>query len=260
MTRCTILDRLNRVLVLGLSVFACVSCYNQTNDFKYDSTFWHCFSPRFCDYINLKNSYMTPDSVMVSGKTVSSVKADMYLLSMDVTSYTPEMVPELHLSHPGYLCDYLCCGADKEIENAILKNFESLFLSDSKVPKGHSDIYFEYRKEVCKSIRITSDEPLFGKEPGADLSSHFEFFDWWWFDTPSNFIIDSEKNLIGRLSRHLTIEEYLSYNPLMFPNATLRLKDIPQEAPVTVSFSVEIELEKDKVLSSTAPAITLTLE
>ncbi len=119
---------------------------------------------------------------------------------------------------------------------------------------GNYPNHIEYRKEFCKSLSLAADKDLFGRKAGEDLSDKFEFFPAGGFNY-LHFLFDNR--LIGTIPKGMTIEEYLSYGPVMFAIELFHFKEIPAEAPIDVEFTVNIELTNGKKLSDSY-SITLS--
>ena len=132
------------------------------------------------------------------------------------------------------------------IEDQI-RRYYTLFLRRNE--GGGNVITVDYRMEKCLDIRITSPVTLFGETPGSDISGHFTFLsseDW------TDFIITDDDRLIGTIPTGMTIREYLSKSPLVFPKALLSVDSTPDGAPSETTLSITVTLE-DRVLSAEVP-------
>lgn len=113
-----------------------------------------------------------------------------------------------------------------------------------------------YTDEVCTSIQITSSERLFGLDPGSDLSRYFSVTG---NGVPDELIIssdkDSPKQLIGPFPIiGMTLEEYLSYSPLIAPSMLLFSEPLVVEHLIenNTQFTVTFSFLSGKQLTSTS--------
>ena len=121
----------------------------------------------------------------------------------------------------------------------------------------------ELRKDKCISLEIRSNNNIFGRKAGEDLSDKFEmvlgtyYYGNERFDYTKNFpmwgkIFDKEMNeLMFPFSHPRTINDYLALQPTIFPFMLFHLKEIPEELPIETDFSFEIGLSNGKILKDT---------
>lgn len=174
-----------------------------------------------------------------SPKIIDTTCADLHIY---VTSSLREQ--------PGYSTpQYYSIDGDKAIE-IQLANFldpnNDKYIGDVPIP-------VEYRTETCNSIRIT----MYDKNGSfiSDITAKARFF---YVNDPSdlseigqNIIINSEKNLLGKIKIGTTIKEYLSYDPFVFAEAHFIFDGIDQECFSNGNYAkVEIELGNGVILTS----------
>lgn len=112
----------------------------------------------------------------------------------------------------------------------------------------------EYRTEACKAITINSSSPMFGMDSDCDVTDRFRL--------SSEFMIypvfSSENyRMLGRIEEGMTIDEYLALKPFVNANLLFQLSEIPENLPLSTSFTVDIELADGRHISSTTPAVTI---
>ena len=111
---------------------------------------------------------------------------------------------------------------DKQMEEEITRYLNSFF--PWYQPFGYP-IDIEYRMEICSSISITSDDFIGNVPPGDELSGLFVFY----VNDPSlkdhAFILSGQKKeWVGMIEDGMALDQYLSYEPFIFPYAGLRFK------------------------------------
>ena len=112
----------------------------------------------------------------------------------------------------------------------------------------------EYRTEACKAITIKSSSPMFGMDSDCDVTDRFRL--------SSEFMIypvfSSENHrMLGSVEEGMTIDEYLALKPFVNANLLFQLSEIPENLPLSTSFTVDIELADGKHITSTTPAVTI---
>lgn len=227
------------------------------------------FMPRECKYLLVNNGYIKPLSaeqielakklglsmegmfLKVSEDLPSDFTAAEFCLLLDVTSYTLEMLKDANLDNTKFLT-----SPDYDMENIMDEEMRRSSRKTRSIASAAPMMavdFIEYRKEELKSLKISSTSKLFGLEPGADLTSHFEI----WGDASNPFLFDYSKKYLGKLERHMSIRDYLALRPIVSPSLILHIKDTPPEMPLDAEFIVEIELTGGKVLrGSTSIALT----
>ncbi len=220
-----------KILVFCVLLLLC-SCNGIWNENEPRNSLGIVFCPRECETVHLDGYHKISNFSYLWQLSATEIVADSLFLFVEVTS-------------PDGLTT-----SDKYMEDQITRWFIQSYGKIGNYPEK-----IEYRQEFCKSLTLVADKTLFGREAGQDLSDKFEFYD----DAGRaglDFLFDGEKKLVGLIREGMSIEEYLSYEPVMFAMEYLRLKEIPEEAPVNVEFTVNIELSDGKRLSDTY-AITL---
>ena len=116
--------------------------------------------------------------------------------------------------------------------------------------------YIEYRLEEVKSIKISSNQTLFGRIPGTDLSDKFVF---WGNSSGILPWITNKKEYIGLIPNGATLKEFMESKPLLFAEAFFLLHERPVEinCKPNCSFTVSIELLGGKTLQATTRPIIL---
>lgn len=240
--------RLLRIAFAAAFVIAVSSCEERPDEeLSNGIDFMYC--PRDCEYVHVNAfsesdaaPYVEGDLPLIWGLSDAgrAIPADDLCLRVDVGSYTEEMLEESGLDpHWNFLSTH-----DGQMEDQMTRY---LFLSFTDVYDGTLPVFVEYRKEVCREIEIMADMNLFGRAPGEDLSDKFEFA----LMTDPNFLFSSDKRLIGLIENGMGVEEYLAFEPIVFPTAFFKAKETPAEAPAECTLTVVLELEGGKSLSAT---------
>ncbi len=249
-----------RLILAMLSVCCVVSC---KTDQPAPSGFSWCFMPRDCEYLFVHNGYVKPLSeqaldyaeehgldtrgtyVRITETVPSDFTADKYCLTLDITSYTPEMLKDANNDIFIFLA-----SRDAEMEDIMdeemrreYKSTRSSGMSDaeSSAPRMYIK-YIEYRKEELKSLKITSTSTLFGLAAGTDLTGYFDV----WGDENNAFLFDWNKKFLGKLTEDMSVRDYLALRPIVSPLLILHIRETPQEVPIKAEFIVEMELAGDK--------------
>lgn len=130
---------------------------------------------------------------------------------------------------------------------------EQLLGQRFKIPWGY---YLEYRLEEVNTIIIMSNQYLFGKKPGDDISDKFVFS-----GCASGILpwLTKNKEFKGLIPNGTTISEYLYTEPFMFAEAFFLMTEKPKEVAnrSKCSFTASIELKNGKVLTATSIPVTL---
>ena len=192
------------------------------------------FLPRTSDYAYLNPMILKTDGqgyTYIERLNESSVPVDKFILRANVTSLT------------GDVLDYSqgTTSPDPILEKELLEAYG--LDGDSH---GSAIIFIEYRKEVCRDIVFTADKEIFGVKPGEPLNDWLQFYAH--PDKYQQCILSRDKKAVAQITSGMTLEQYLSYHPIIFSDAYFRFKEIPAEIPSEISFSVRIELEEGKVL------------
>lgn len=137
---------------------------------------------------------------------------------------------------------------DLEIEREITKYLTSRFTGYARI--GYP-IDICYLQEICSSISITSDISFYSHSPGEEISDLFVFFVKEEYLIDHSFILSGDnKQWVGAIKTGMTIEQYLSYEPYIFPWAVLILT--PQSLTLTegMVLTVQVSLKGGKTLKS----------
>lgn len=185
------------------------------------------------------------------GSSPHKIKASIFSMMLDVTSYTIEMAKE---EEYGANSSIFFSEPDKTMEDAmeIEMNKPRKRTRSSTAPMMYVK-FIEYRKVELKSLKITSTSTLFKIAPENDLTDRFEIFG----DDSNDFLFNHKKELLGYLEKGMGIDEYLALRPIVNPSLYIHLKDVPPEVPLKTDFIVEMELDGGKVLRDTT-TVTLT--
>lgn len=141
---------------------------------------------------------------------------------------------------------------EKTLGDSVLEAEIKAFLWNLTGRKGDGDMPFDiiYKKERCQGIRFFSNNDILGKKAGEDLSELFSFYVGRGALMYSSFIISEENKWIGGIYDKMSIEEYLSYHPFLFKQASFIMTE-PIEGPFEdLSVTIEIELDGGKILRS----------
>ncbi len=261
----------NNILKITISIIVTtglLSCRKAENIVGGDSVYHYI--PRDCDYLFIKNNSVDSSAyyslskkeleklldegheapLIIRKLSSSETKANHYCMTLDVTSYTPEMA---EANHDAIYSDFMS-EPDLELEGIMAQELRlsSRKTKSSSMPMTNL-IRLEYRKVELKSLKVMSTSTLFGIDPKIDLSEHFEIFG----DESNQFLFNHRKKLLGRLERGMGIDKYLALRPIVNPSLYIHLKDMPPEVPVNTDFIVEMELDGGKVLRDTT-TVTLT--
>lgn len=230
------------------------------------------FCPRECDYLYATAfSYIKAyDESYSSGfrediqKCGISCLAENFCIKVDITNFTQE---ELYATHDAFR--YVSVS-NKRIEEQILK----LFHISRKSNHGVLCNFYEYREEVCDELKITASVPLFGRDAGVDISDKFIFLSQnqrtiCFLNNQNDYsqtliygtnsvdsIFDMDDNYVGEIEDGLSINDYLTLSPLVFPSALLHLNEKPAEQLSNpVKFYVTVRLKSGKSLSDSLTVI-----
>lgn len=138
---------------------------------------------------------------------------------------------------------------DKAIEEQLDQFFEPL----KHEYNGTYPIHVEYRTEVCKSIKIE----LYDKEGNyvSDITSKAHFYtvfgQHYVEEAGANLLINSQKKFLGKIPIGTTIQQYLSYEPMIFSYAHFIFDDIDKSIFDNGYYvQTEIKLSNGKILKA----------
>lgn len=89
------------------------------------------------------------------------------------------------------------------------------------------------------------------KEEITDITD-FARFDYFWngYDYTDRLLINSDKEFLGKIAPGMTIGEYLTYKPMIFPRARFVFPDKPKDYFNGHTITIDIQLIGGKTLSS----------
>lgn len=141
---------------------------------------------------------------------------------------------------------------EEELRAKVLRYVQVLTGKDGLSGSNMSKI--TYKRARCKSIQISADKPLFGLNPGEDLSAKFVFqtsfdicifesypFDNYYYDDYA-FFISGTRDVLPIVSG-MTIKDYFSYDPYIFSEGAFIFKDIPEKIPDNITFTLKVVLD-----------------
>lgn len=152
-----------------------------------------------------------------------------------------------------------------EPENPIVKDIiseEDLDKLTTMLHKDFEDYHLEAFRTVSfdwpigltkvKSFKIVADKTLFGVEAGEDLSPFFYIK----YLYPNQVISYGKTWTIGLKYkagyRELAIADWLKLKPTMSASMALALKEVPKEAPLSVTFTTSLRTTKGNEIKSSA--------
>ena len=217
------------ILIICICILACNNENEREGKPESNVSFAHRPSESI---IALANNYST--------YTVDTTCADLQVF---VTSALKE--------HPDYNWPvYYYTKGDKEIEQQI----EEYLAPELKDYKGELSLVLEYRTEVCNSIRLSLYDP--NDMLIADITKEAQFYansPMDWTEKVKNILVNSDKKLLGKIKLGTTIDEYLSYHPMIFAEAHFIFPNIKKEAFANGNhIKIEIELANDTTLTGIA--------
>ena len=137
------------------------------------------------------------------------------------------------------------------IEKSMREDFRQY--SETKT----SLLTFEYRTTQITGLTISSpDYDLFGVPVGESLNDCFEIARY----QPDYIISGSTKKIICGFTnpqRPTSIYGWLTFSPMAQPAMFLKLKSVPENLPVTLTFEVEMTTADGTVLTDRTQPITL---
>ncbi len=222
-----------------------ISCEEQKRDNEtiYETRRTYFPVPRDCNDMFLRRCIHTRNPYEFGKYEISADEFALYIFTG--LSY------EDYFNHKSVIHSYdYITSPDEDIEDAIKEFYYRSAYPFMECKRGPLCVYHEYRKERCISFKISSEVPLFGRAAGSDVSDKFRLIGTG-LETTS-FIFDSDKVMIDpNVVVGMTIDEYLSYDPLIFGEMNMKLAESPEEVPVETRFIVDIELEGGKMLTDT---------
>ena len=118
---------------------------------------------------------------------------------------------------------------------------------------GSMPVIVEYRTEGCKQIHIS----MYDKDDAflSDLTDmarfHYVTGTASWDEDGMNLLIDTSKKLLGKIAIGSTIQEYLTYNPMIFAEARFIFPELDKTALEDGSYLlIEIELNDGRFLTA----------
>lgn len=127
---------------------------------------------------------------------------------------------------------------DNEIER-IITNY---YIEGGRCCAGSVLRAIRYKQDVCRGLTITSNDLVFGLSPGSDLTDYF-------YIQSDSFLITAEKRLVYHNWENMTIQEFLSYNPLVVPKMSIVSSRRYNKDSLTVK--VTLLLENGQFLENT---------
>lgn len=211
------------ILFAVLSVACMNSCSSKSDDEIGDIGFFISFQHRPSEVA----------TVSCSGFDINDSQETIPMVDVNVTSSLKERI--------GYttLGVYTTEG-DTKVEQQIAE----LLDPGHDIFRGHIPVPIEYRTEVCKSFRILlcdingdvitdmTDIAIFGQ---IQIPHGL-------VDIGGGFIINSERQLLGKIPIGLTIGEYLSHCPMIFASAHFLFPTLDKSL-LTPNCYVKIEIE-----------------
>lgn len=160
---------------------------------------------------------------------------------------------------------------EEEIKNyfrseypSIIKKWKTLELGFGV---GTTSVY--YTTVPILQMTVKADVTLFGVPAGEPLNDYilidYEYFDilehndhgTGWMPRLYDFVFSDGKYIIGGFSKIQTIDEYLSYNPLLNTLLCFRFREKPGELPANIKFVIEIVGKDGSTIRGTTPSVRL---
>ncbi|TAJ12557.1 hypothetical protein DMA11_12160 [Marinilabiliaceae bacterium JC017] len=256
--------------VLGLVLLA--SC--STDDSDAEGSFMFLFYPRNCQNVRVDNACFSilnqgeeKEGYVLDALHESSVKASNFLIVIQTNNTTVILNQEYTNSNQynpieqspykqfWYLDDPLTDAHDQQLERQLEESYNRTYRHLLKGDFISTPVPMDYRLDEVKQLRILSDVPLFGQNPGRLLNDYFTIVELepaCVFSSNNQMIMGFEDDTKG-----LTIAKWLSMRPLAAASLYLRFKSVPEETPVKAKIIVEMELANGKVLRSESDAVNL---
>lgn len=160
---------------------------------------------------------------------------------------------------------------EEEIKNYFRSKYPSIInkwkTQDLEFGVGVTSVY--YTTVPVLQMTIKADAMLFGIPAGEPLNDHilidYEYFDILehndhgsgWISRLYDFVFSDGKYIIGGFSKIQTIDEYLSYNPLLNTLLCFRFREKPGELPANIKFVIEIAGKDGSTIRGTTPSVRL---
>lgn len=136
--------------------------------------------------------------------------------------------------------------ADVVIEEQLRRYYDP----KGNIYTGTIPIVIRYRTEICKSIKLS----LFDKNDTFlfDITDEARFSDkcFIYREFPICFLFNSQKKLLGKIENGMTINEYLSYDPLIFTETHFVFPGLDKTIFEGNYVKIEIEFEEGKILTT----------
>lgn len=234
---------------------------------KSSSSYSFIFYPRECSKIFVDNAQARTLEVGTEWEhqeydTISNntVIASNYILP--ITTSNTDVVPQVSDYNPIKTPRYELLW-DLEDNFTDLPNDDieqQLSTSYNKAHKVEGEwspppLNLDYRTTEIKSINIYSTTALFGLSKGSLLNDFFKMVHpAYIFSAPNQMIYGFEYENTD----DITIDKFISYNPIALPSMYLKFASIPQELPIETQFIVEIEIAGGEKLRDTTGVMQLT--
>ena len=256
-----------KTVIILIAVVLLFSC-NGSDVITY-SDYSFNFYPRECNVIFADNAcfqvfdegteweYLTFDTI-ANGE----VNAANYFLLL-TTSNTPAFPEGISLENynpittPRYETwrnaeNDLTDQPNPEIERQISESYNRVYKKESEW--AGLPIEMDYRLTEVKKITISSSTQLFEKPTGSSLNQFFKLrHPAFIFTAPNRMVVGYESDV----PEFLSIDKYLSYNPLIHPGLYFYLTNIPTEAPIKTHFIVQLEMADGNILTKTTEVVNL---
>ena len=161
---------------------------------------------------------------------------------------------------------------EEEIKNYFRSEYPSIINRWKQLEHkelGVFDTKVCYTTVPVLQMTIKADATLFGVPAGEPLNDYI-LFNYEYFDVLEHndhgsgvipqlysFVISEGKYIIGDFSKIQTINEYLSYNPLLNTSLCFLFREIPEELPANVRFTIEITCKDGSTIRGTTPSVRL---
>lgn len=268
--------RFLNIVTMAACLLACHSCksINEITDPQGCGPIGVCLCNRECNFLTISNEADYPFVGVETGETMmfrhSMNEEEMswnhyFVYATVIQNSGDEILRDCYDSY-GYKGGYYSleyrCPGDEEIEDQM-KQLYTPFMDgrawldiDSEPWKNGSGL--EYRTEECTSISIRSTSPLFGRPAESEISDQFVFDPNFGERVTFPFkacLISYDKKVLGLLDGCMSVDEYLSYRPMVLPYFNFKLVDAPVElierGSLETDFIVEIGLGNGKQLKDT---------
>ena len=266
--------RILNIATMAACLLACHSCksINEITDPQGCGPIGVCLCNRECNFMNILNETDSTCVGIESGEIYKvrytigedDLSWDHYYIFVAIQQESSDFYRREMLEDPAYAYGSLKyrCPGDAGIEDQM-KQLYTPFMDgrawldiDSEPWKNGSGL--EYRTEECTSISIRSTSPLFGRPAESEISDQFVFDPNFGERVTFPFkacLISYDKKVLGLLDGCMSVDEYLSYRPMVLPYFNFKLVDAPVElierGSLETDFIVEIGLGNGKQLKDT---------